>query len=109
MKLSVQHILKQTRVPSTGNIELQNPDGTKSLASDYAPPPPAYTLMNLEAGTQLAISKKVIILTLSVNNLLNTRYREYMNAFRYYADDMGRNISIRIRVPFEWNKKNNAQ
>ncbi|MFN8245065.1 MAG: TonB-dependent receptor [Ferruginibacter sp.] len=105
MKLSVQHILKQTRVPVTGNIELQNPDGTKYLASDYAPPPPAYTLLNIEAGTQLAVAKHIISLTLSVNNLLNTRYREYMNAFRYYADEMGRNISLRMKVPFEWSPK----
>ena len=40
-------------------------------------------------------------LSLSVTNLLNTSYREYLNRFRYYADEMGRNITLRIKIPFE--------
>ena len=35
----------------------------------------------------------------TAGNLLNTSYRNYMNRFRYYADEMGRNISIRLKMP----------
>jgi hypothetical protein len=28
-------------------------------------------------------------------------YRDYMNAFRYFSDEIGRNISLRLRIPFD--------
>lgn len=100
VKLGLQHVTEQKRVPATGNIEVAAPDGSVAMASDYAPPPPAYTLVNAEASTNLNFSKRALGLVFSVNNLLNTRYRDYMNAFRYFAMDRGRNISIKIKVPF---------
>jgi iron complex outermembrane recepter protein len=35
-----------------------------------------------------------------VTNLTNVSYRDYLNRFRYYMDDLGRNISLRVMVPF---------
>ena len=106
VKLNVQHVLKQNRVPSSGNIEITRPDGSKYLAPDYAPPPSAYALFGIEMGSQLLIGKTNLNVTLAATNLLNTAYRDYMNAFRYYADEMGRNISLRIKMPFEFHTKN---
>lgn len=68
--------------------------------SDFAPPPSAYWLWNLQAGTTLPVGKKALHLGLSVNNLLNVSYREYLNRFRYFSDDMGRNVSVRLKYPF---------
>jgi iron complex outermembrane receptor protein len=99
IKLSGQQVLRQTRVPAEGNIEKPQPDGTVLLVSDYAPPPPAYFLANLEAGTKLIWGKQPINLTLTVTNLFNTAYRDYMNAFRYFAWDIGRNIGLRLMIP----------
>jgi iron complex outermembrane receptor protein len=42
-----------------------------------------------------------------MHNLLNVQYREYLNAQRYFADEMGRDISIRIKIPFEKNTSKN--
>jgi len=67
--------------------------------SDFASPPQAYTLLSVNVSTQLHIGKQVIELGMTISNLLNTTYRDYMNRFRYYTDDMGRNISIRIKIP----------
>ena len=39
---------------------------------------------------------------LSINNILNTSYRDYLNRFRYFADEMGRNISLKIKIPFRF-------
>lgn len=112
-RVSVQHVFRQTRIPVTGNIELANPDGSKYLASDYAPPPGAYTLLSVEAGTQLSLGPRVLTISIGATNLLNTVYRDYMNAFRYYADEMGRNMSLRIKFPIDFKnsitKKNNKQ
>lgn len=64
--------------------------------SDFAPPPPAYQLLNLNAGTTLHWRKHELGLNVSVDNLTNTLYKDYMNRFRYYAHDIGRNIIVRL-------------
>ncbi|GAB3174487.1 TonB-dependent receptor [Telluribacter humicola] len=69
--------------------------------SDFAPPPPAYSLWNLTAGGTLFITQKQQVeVGVTVHNLLDTAYRDYLNRFRYYADEMGRNISLRLKWKF---------
>jgi iron complex outermembrane receptor protein len=102
VRVSLINVAKQTRVPDSGNIEISKPDGSVSMESDYSPPPDAYALVSLEAGTDIYLKGRPISVILGVSNLFDTRYRDYMNAFRYYADDMGRNISLRIKIPFEF-------
>jgi iron complex outermembrane receptor protein len=71
------------------------------LNSDFAPPPPAYSLWNIMAGGTLAITaKQQVEVGLTVHNLLDTRYRDYLNRFRYFSDEMGRNISLRLKWRF---------
>jgi iron complex outermembrane receptor protein len=105
VKLTVGHVTEQTRVPETGNIKIENPDGSVSWESDYAPPPPAYTLFGFEAGTEIDVSHRKMSIILGVSNIFNTEYRDYMNSFRYFCDDMGRNVSLRIKIPIEFNSK----
>ena len=102
LRLTVSRVMEQTRVPATGNIEIKHPDGTVTMESDYAPPPPGYTLLGMEAGTDIHIKHRSLGIILGVTNLLNVKYRDYLNAFRYYCDDMGRNISLRVKVPLSF-------
>ncbi|WP_460673494.1 TonB-dependent receptor [Larkinella ripae] len=84
-------VARQNRVPA----------GPGSASSDFAPPPPAYSLWNLTAGFALPISEKYQLdVGLAVTNLFNTVYRDYLNRFRYYADDPGRNASLRLKWKF---------
>ena len=99
IKLQWQWVLEQTRVPATGDIEVTLPNGSKQMASDYAAPPAAYHLLGMEAGITQTIGKKPVKWLLTGSNLLNTVYRDYMNAFRYYADEMGINIALKVQVP----------
>jgi iron complex outermembrane receptor protein len=64
--------------------------------SDYAAPPAGYYLVNLNWG----MSIKGFDLSLRVSNALNAAYRDYLNRFRYYADDQGRNISFKLAYSF---------
>ncbi len=64
--------------------------------SDYASPPAGYYLVNLNGG----ITFKKIDVNLRISNALNAAYRDYLNRFRYYADDQGRNISLRVLYNF---------
>src|SRR5690606_8047808 len=55
--------------------------------TDFAPAPPTYGLLNLSGGTKFNLGTQSIGLNVSVINLLNVSYKEYMNRFRYYAHD----------------------
>jgi iron complex outermembrane receptor protein len=60
--------------------------------SDYSEPPKGYQLVHLNWGINL----KKIDVGIRINNALNTSYRDYLNRFRYFTDDQGRNISLRV-------------
>jgi iron complex outermembrane recepter protein len=68
--------------------------------TDPALPPAAYSLFNTEAGFELPLRGHAIGFSLSVYNVFNTRYREYLNMLRYYTDEPGRNVVFRIKIPF---------
>jgi iron complex outermembrane receptor protein len=89
-ELTMRHsyVAKQIRVPAN---------------SDFAPPPAAYNLLDISYTTTIASKHMPITITVGVNNLLNHSYRDYLNRFRYYADEMGRNFSIRIKMPINQN------
>ncbi len=64
--------------------------------TDYAAPPPAYHLFSAIA----AVKYKSVSISLSVDNLTNRLYKDYMDRFRYYAHEMGRNFTLRIHYTF---------
>ncbi len=69
--------------------------------SDFTPPPAGYSLWNVQwNGTWPLAEKRHLELTFTVDNLFDTAYRDYLNRFRYYADEMGRNVSLRARYVF---------
>jgi iron complex outermembrane receptor protein len=68
--------------------------------SDYAPPPPGYVRTDVGVGATMHIADAPATFTISCQNLFNVAYRDYMNRYRYYADDPGRNIIVRFTIPF---------
>jgi iron complex outermembrane recepter protein len=63
---------------------------------DFLAPPPGYFLLNGFARAD----KGDFGISLQVHNALNTRYRDYLNAMRFFADDLGRNIMLTIHYKF---------
>jgi iron complex outermembrane receptor protein len=86
----IQHVFRQSRTPDERNGR-----------QDYKEAPDGYTLVHLNASTTLHWKKQPISFSVSVRNLLNTAYRDYLNSMRYFTDEMGRNINFRITIPFE--------
>jgi len=68
--------------------------------SDFIAPPEGYALVNAQIGIKVPLRNNLMSVGLSVNNLLNTSYRDYLNRFRYYADDLGRSFTLRLSIPF---------
>ncbi len=44
--------------------------------------------------------KKPVEIGFSVFNIFNARYRDYQNRFRYFTDEVGRNILLRAKIIF---------
>ncbi len=82
---SLLYVTKQWRVPAN---------------SDFAPPPPAYSTINLHASSNFFVNKQSIEIGISIFNLLNASYRDYLDRFRYFTDAMGRNVALRVKIPF---------
>lgn len=85
----VAHVQQQTLVPTNTTI-----------LQDYAPPPGNYSLVNFNAQTLIYINKKSFQVGCTIFNVLNTLYRDYLNRFRYFFNEMGTNASIRLSYNF---------
>jgi len=75
--------------------------------SDFVPPPPAYTLFDAEMGGFLPIFKRDVEINLSVNNIANTAYRDYLDRLRYFSDEPGRTIMLKLKIPLFIKKQTN--
>ncbi len=69
-------------------------------ALDFAPAPDGYVLLGLAAETDLAIGRRALTVGVDVHNLLNSRWREYTSLLRYYADQPGRDVRVRVGLDF---------
>lgn len=64
---------------------------------DFAPPPKGYMLFNFDGGARYEHGRQALHIGFSVHNLANLAYRDYMNRFRYFADEQGRNFQLYLK------------
>jgi iron complex outermembrane receptor protein len=93
---NVLYVARQNRAPA---VTQRQENGQLIFTGDFAPPPPAYTLLGAEAGFSWRAGQQLINVILSGSNLLNRAYRDYLDRFRYFADAPGRNIMLKIKIP----------
>lgn len=87
-QVSGQAVARQTRLPT--NYE----------ALDYRAAPAGYWLLGAEIGATAYLGHWPLDVSLSGTNLLNRAYRDYLNRFRYFADEQGRNVTLRLSTSF---------
>ncbi len=85
VELSTTYVARQSRVDDR---------------QDVAPAPDRYALLGLAAGFSVVQRHATVSFGLTVHNLLNTAYREYTSLLRYYADQPGRDVRLRVGVDF---------
>ncbi len=83
-KLEGVFVRKQTRVPQE---------------ADYAAPPDGYSLLNAGFSATFAVPRTHVRFNMELHNVFNTAYRDYLSRFRYFIDDPGRSLILRIQVP----------
>ncbi|MCB0430734.1 MAG: TonB-dependent receptor [Flavobacteriales bacterium] len=86
LKWKVMFVERQTRVPEN---------------SEPVEAPGPYALTSIETGVDYKVGGQVLSAGIEVTNLFDVRYRSYLNRLRYYSDEVGRNVAIRLKLPFE--------
>jgi iron complex outermembrane receptor protein len=82
VNLQWQSVFMQTRIPDA--------------FIDYLPPPLTYHLFHFYINTNVQRGQ----IQVGSNNIFNTTYREYLNRFRYFNDETGRNFYIKLIYHF---------
>ena len=86
IKLGHQYVAKQKRY---------------ELDSDFAAPPAGYHLVDFAAHTKLfSTEKSAANIIFQIDNLFNTKYRDYLDRMRYYSHAQGRNLAIKLQYTF---------
>ena len=71
-----------------------------NLNQDITPPPTGYFLLGANIGTTFKLKKTKLRCSISGDNLLNAVYQDYLNRQRYFADDLGWNVNVRLGLDF---------
>lgn len=67
---------------------------------DFQAPPPAYNLIGLKLSTILNFPQYKLRCFAKADNLLNAKYRDYLNRQRYFSDDRGLSMTFGINLKF---------
>jgi len=93
--LESQYTFKQNRTPE--DIMVFSPLQQSEVLLEINSAPPAYHLMNLDFSADFSLKKQDdFSVGLRITNLLNTNYRDYLNRLRYFVDDLGSTINLRL-------------
>lgn len=97
VSMSGLYVAHQNRAPA---VTTRQENGQIIFTGDFAPPPPAYFLLGAEIGLVAPLGKQALNVILTGTNLANVAYRDYLNRFRYFADEPGRMIMLKLKLPF---------
>ncbi|WGD34616.1 TonB-dependent receptor [Olleya sp. YS] len=99
-ELQSELVLRQNDYPNN-NFEVFIPTTQEMVLVDVSTPPPTYHLLHLQGDVTLDLSKNTNLnIGLNMTNIFNTNYRENLNRLRYFADDLGRNIMLQLKLNY---------
>ena len=96
-----QHtVLQQKRYPDY-NFFTFDPVLQDDVYVDISSTPAAYTLFSFNSSASFKVfNKSALNVSFNVENLFNVSYRNYLNRLRYFADDLGRNFNIKLKLNY---------
>ncbi len=102
LELKSEVVLRQNQFPDnnfTTNI-VENNELFPVLV-DISTPPPGYQLLHFFSEMSFkTFGKTNTIIAFSIQNIINTTYRDYLNRQRFFADEMGRNFQIQLKFNY---------
>jgi iron complex outermembrane receptor protein len=87
VEANARYVLRQTRIPA--NFD----------QIDYPRPPADYFVAGVGTGCVIKTGKQTFRVSATVTNLFNVKYRDYLDVFRYFIDQPGTNVVLRLGVP----------
>lgn len=102
LSLSNDIVFRQNRFPNNDFVANVPQDGelTPTLFQ-LSTPPAGYHLIHFNSQIKFTLKTRGDFgVGFSINNILNTPYRDYLNRQRYYADDLGRNFLIQFKFNY---------
>lgn len=102
LSISLKHktVLQQNQFPDY-NFNTFNAILQEDVFVDISTTPPSYSLFDLTTSAVFkAFKKGNLKLEFNVENLFNVAYRENLNRLRYFADELGRNFNLKIKINY---------
>ena len=104
MEIKPRYVFRQGRAPrviTVAEILDAKESGVNLFATDtrifdFLAPPPGYVWLAAAFGISRKLKGSRLDVRLAVENALNQPYREYTNRMRYYADEVGRNLTFSV-------------
>ena len=98
--LKSEWVAKQSNYPNN-NFEQFIATTNTNVLVDISSTPSTYHVLHFTSSIKLNTMKTMPIeVGFNINNLLNTSYRDYLNRLRYFADDLGRNMMLFIKINY---------
>lgn len=102
LSLKAEKVFWQNRFPNNDfytNIVVNG--NLESRLVNISTPPPAYNLLHFYSEMKFKTFKKSwATLVFSVQNIFNTEYRDYLNKQRFFANEIGRNFQIQLKINY---------
>ena len=98
--LKSEWVFEQKDFPNF-NFEVEDELNEEMILVDISSPPPAYHLLHFYADATFNVKGKTNLnVSFGINNLLDTSYRNYLNRLRFFADEVGRNITLQLQLNY---------
>ena len=98
--LTQKTVLQQNRFPDY-NFNTFNAILQQDVFVDISATPPTYTLFNFNSSATFKVFKSgTMKVDFNVENVFNISYREHLNRLRYFADELGRNFNIKLKINY---------
>lgn len=102
LELRSEIVLGQNQFPNNNfNTNILVNGELTSVLVDISTPPAGYHLLHFYAEIKVnAFQKAETKLAFSVQNIGNTTYRDYLNRQRFFAEEMGRNFQLQLKINY---------
>jgi len=98
--LQSEWVFEQNQFPDF-NFDIVDALSGETFKIDISTPPPAFHLLHFYSKATFNVGKKTTLdVALGVNNLLDTSYRNYLNQLRFFADELGRNVTLQVQLNY---------
>ncbi|MDC0087383.1 TonB-dependent receptor, partial [Polaribacter sp.] len=95
-----EYVFRQKLFPNN-NFETYIPTTDTTVLVDVSTTPSSYHLLNFNSDATFKLSEKTnLTVGLTVTNILNINYRENLNRLRFFADDLGRNYTLQLKLNY---------